>query len=116
VTSRTRQSRAAKKRRHPSAGRKKTTGPKPAARRLPVTLNAALDAIESLRQESLRQLARVQAFRAAALAAEQRRPDEALVQTEAQVKLMVQNLKQLERLVLKVDTKIEKAGAGKRRR
>jgi hypothetical protein len=116
MTSRTRQSRAAKKQRHPSAAGKRTFGRKPAAKRLPVTLEAALDAIESLRQESLRQLARVQAVRAAALAAEQRRPDEALGQTEAQVKSMVQNLKQLERLVLKVDARIEKAGAGTRRR
>jgi hypothetical protein len=116
MTSRTRQARAAVKQRHPSAARKRTARGQPVAKGLPTTLEAALDAIESLRQESLRQLARVQALRVAALATEQRRPDEALGRTEAQVRSMVRKLKQLERLVLKVDAKIKKADAGPRHR
>jgi hypothetical protein len=104
------------KQRHPSAAKKKAVRRKPAAGGLPATLEAALDAIESLRQEALRQLARVQALRVAALASEQRRPDEALGRTEAQVRSMVRKLKQLERLVLKVDAKVKKADAGTRPR
>ena len=88
---------------------------KPTADDLSELLGTSLDAVESLRQEVLRQLARVQALRVAALATEQRRPDEALGRTEAQVKLMVRKLKQLERLVLRVDAAVKKAGAGTER-
>jgi len=87
----------------------------PTADDLSELLAASLDAVESLRQEVLRQLARVQADRAVAQETEQRRPEAALGRAEAQAESMILKLKQLERLVLRVEATVKQGEARARR-
>jgi len=90
-------------------GRKRT------ADNLSELLEVSLDTVESLRQEVLRQLARVQADRTVSLQTEQRRPEEELGRAEAQAESMILKLRQLERLVLRVEAIAKKRKTGTQR-